>query len=658
MKDRIEKSFVSIGVLTLLLFCNCTAERKFDRNGLSAVDYCIENDAIKRVVSVNTTVRTTSLSNKLTGQTYTVTSDEFKIILNHRTGPILTAGDFVLDGSVSVLNGGKKLIVPLKNKAHKLKVKVVYEADGSFYMHKWLEINAISGRRTVSIVEVERMKINGAKQSRPNGRGTTRIDPRFPKGDPNDGPVYADNFWMGIEFPKFYNDFDGDVIRLYHYPNKIVSARETLKTYKVVLGAAGNEWSGNARLNPIKESFFKYIRQWRSTPIRPYRTYNNWYVCKPEENAILNVINSEVAPLYDAGLVFDSFTVDMGWANSPALTNGWYPDSSRWPNGFGKVQAELAKYGATLDLWMPIANWAPVPIGSAAHKYMKERFTHFVREGVTGFKMDFARFTQLGYKGIDEYQLEASNEGILDIVRACREINPDVVFYLTSFVSRSPWWLGEIDYIYENAMDLTGYRDVWHYTNCLKMHVPQNSWMQVGLPGPHARDYDFDNPGNCWNSREQLISNDRYSPVDFVFRGPMFFEVYASFRGTAVQAIADLAEFHKNNFDILTKQPYVSGCSDMYYWAYFDEEKGGLIKFRNKSSSSQTLTIKLNDTIRITKNPGIGFELRQVNISPYSETQYAHGMFYYGDTFNVTMPVTTKPLIIRLKPACGNCPGR
>jgi hypothetical protein len=115
---------------------------------------------------------------------------------------------------------------------------------------------------------------------------------------------------------------------------------------------------------------------------------------------------------------------------------------------------------------------------------------------------------------INEYQLEASNEGILDIVRACRKINPDVVFYLTSYVSMSPWWLGEIDYIYENTADLVEYRDVWHYTNCLKLHVPQNSWMHMGIPGPHAKDNDFDNPGNYWHSREEFLNTERFSPVD------------------------------------------------------------------------------------------------------------------------------------------------
>jgi hypothetical protein len=131
----------------------------------------------------------------------------------------------------------------------------------------------------------------------------------------------------------------------------------------------------------------------------------------------------------------------------------------------------------------------------------------------------------------------------------------------------------------------------------------------------------------------------------------MFFEVYGRFTGTARKALADLANFHTNNFDILTQQPFVSGCSDMYYWAFFHEEKGGLIKFRNRSDSAKNMTIKLDEMIRITKNPGIAFELWKVDISPYGETMYKPGSFHYGDTFTVSMPATTTPLIIRLKPA-------
>ena len=62
------------------------------------------------------------------------------------------------------------------------------------------------------------------------------------------------------------------------------------------------------------------------------------------------------------------------------------------------------------------------------------------------------------------------------------------------------------------------------------------------------------------------------------------------------------------------------------------------------------MTIKLDETIRITKKPGTGFELWKVDISPYKETMYKSGKFYYGDTFGVSMPATTTPLIIRLKP--------
>jgi hypothetical protein len=604
------------------------------------------------VVSVDTTVATTVLTNKLTGRTYNVTSDEFKVVLDDTDfdfqGPTLTARDFVLDESVSVLDGGRKLVVPLKNEAKNLMVRVIYEADGSFYMHKWLEFRTLSGNRTISIVEVERMIIHGAVQTRPNAQSAQ-------KGNVNDGPIYADQFWMGIEFPKFYNDFDGDYVRLYHYPDKVASATDTVTSHKAVLGAAGNSWKGDLRLNPIKESFFKYIRQWRSSPVRLYRTYNNWYTCQQDEKAVLDFIASDIAPLYKAGLTLDSFTMDHRWENSRSPTSGWYPAEPRWPDGFGTVRAELAKYGASLDLWMPIVDRAPVPIGSAAHKHMKERFTHFAREGITGFKMDFARYTRLlkckrRKEDMNRYQLEASNEGILDIVGACREINPDVVFYLTSYVNMSPWWLGEIDYIYEQTADLVEYRDVWHYTNCLKLHVPQNSWMQVGMPGPHAKDNAFDNPGNCWRSREEFLNTERFSPIDFIFRGSMFFEVYARCRGTAVEALADLARFQKEHFDILTQQPFVSGCTDMYYWAFFHKEKGGLIKFRNKSDSAKNMTIRLDETIRITKNPGTGFELWKVDISPYRETRYKAGTFYYGDTFDVSMPATTVPLVVRLRP--------
>ncbi len=616
---------------------------------LPARDYVIENDAMRRVVSVDTTVAITALTNKLTGRTYNVTSDEFKVVLDDTDfdfqGDALTARDFVLDGSVSLLDGGRKLVVPLKNEAKNLTVKVIYEADGPFYMHKWLEFSTLSGNRTISIVEVERMIIHEAAISLPNAKGSK-------KGNSNDGPVYADNFWLGVESPKFYNDFDGDYVWLYHYPNKVASVTNAVTSYKAVLGAADDDWKGDLRSNPIKDSFFKYIEEMRSTPIRFHRTYNLWNTCPAKEKDVLRIIESDIAPLHKAGLTFDTITIDHLWENKRSPTSGWYPSKEKWPNGFGKVQAELAKYGATLDIWLPIIMDAPVPIGSDAHKHMKERFAHYTSQGITGFKMDFAFYSHVGYQkaGIrfNEYQLEASNEGVFDIVRACRKINPDVVFYLTSSINRSPWWLMELNYIWERSTDFQEYRDEWHYTDCLLQHVPQNSWMHMGIPGP---DIPHDSPKRYWKSREAMIEAERYSPIDYVFRGSMFFEVYARFSGTGIPMIVDLARFNENNFDILTQQPFVSGCTDMYYWAFYHKEEGGLIKFRNRSDSGKKMGITLDETIRLTENPGTAFELWKVDISPYEETRYKPSTFCYGDTFEVSMPKTTTPLIIRLKPA-------
>jgi hypothetical protein len=48
---------------------------------------------------------------------------------------------------------------------------------------------------------------------------------------------------------------------------------------------------------------------------------------------------------------------------------------------------------------------------------------------------------------------------------------------------------------------------------------------------------------------------------------------------------------------------------------------------------------------------GTAFELWKVDISPYKETRCKPNTVHYGDTFEVSMPVTTVPLIIRLQPA-------
>jgi len=128
---------------------------------LNAKDYVIENKGIKCVVKVDETISITSLENRYTGQNY----------------------------------------------------KINYDND--FYIRNNFELSTKAHKRNISTIEVERMIIDGVDISYPSYvfKGNTAAD----------GPVYADNFFIGIEFPKQDNSMDGKYLRLKHFPSKNLS---------------------------------------------------------------------------------------------------------------------------------------------------------------------------------------------------------------------------------------------------------------------------------------------------------------------------------------------------------------------------------------------------------------------------------------------------
>ncbi len=630
--------------------------------------YTLKNDGIERDIEVGKTVSTVKLTNLFTNKSFDVQSDEFKIMIDDYnadfSGPVLTNKDFRVSGKI-ISAKDSLLSIPLVNDKYGIKITLNYTADGKFYMHKWLDFETLNSKHNISTVEVERFIIEGAKAVRPM--------PEDDGNTPNDGPVYADNFFLGLEFPKQDNSFDGEYIRLKHFPGKTIKPGEKMSSKKSVLGA-----SPDTPLHRLKDSFLKYISEYRSTKVRNYKVYNTWFllVFDQTEDKLLNAIKTHVKPLYDRGIKLDGFVVDDGWQDRNTF---WKVDHKNIPDGIGpesKIQFELHKYNCNLNLWMPLSgqyglgerrkedefykklgyetgtNWSLcLAPGNKVFKAKKARILELAKEGVTSFKADFA-FLGCDKKGHHHlpnkyYGMEANVNGIIDIINSVRKINPNMFYYLTTAINKSPWWLNTNDILWEsNGGDIKTYsgnseptdalqrmsgRDEWHYQHNMRWFVPQTSYMTHGIIGGNS-DYN-----GLYASLQQFIDN----AILYYARGVMWSEIYVTtMDDTYWDALADVIKWSDRNWDILTQEPALSGGPSEhkpYYWAHFKGDNG-LIILRNPTASERGIKIPLDETSRMPEHKGERYKAEVIKVSNLSNVKpKVLGYYSYNDVISTTI---------------------
>lgn len=655
MRNRIYKY---IGILIISL---CTV--------LNAKVYKIQNEGLKREIKVTDIVQTISLTNIYTGESYSVNSPEFKVMLDDTlanfSGPTITARDFDVSGNVKYNTNKNLLIVPLINNDYGIQAKIYYQADGDFYMHKWIEFKALDTTRNISTIEVERMEIKGAKISRPSHV--------FKGNKKSDGPVYADNLFMGLEFPKQVNSPENGYVRLKHFPGKFLEPGEKYTSKRAVLGA-----SPDKPLKRNKDYFFKYIDEWRNTEVRNYKVYNTWFllVFDQMQDSLLKAIETHVKPLYERDIELDGFVVDDGWQDRSTM---WELNEEFIPDGLGpdsKLQKSLKQYNCNLHLWMPLSgqyglaergneeefyekhgwetgtNWSLcLAPGHKIYQDKKARMIELVKMGVTSFKADFA------YIGCDKeghnhlpnarYGTEASVEGMIDIIQSVRKIDPDMFYYLTTEINHNPWWLNTNDILWESfGADIKNYtgndepnkaqmrmsgRDEYHWKHCMNWFVPQSSYMTHGI-------ISSNNPeSSLYCNLQEHIDN----AILYYARGVMWSEIYVTEMNEKYwDALADVIHWSDANWDILTQQPVMSGGPSghkPYYWSHFKNDTG-IVVLRNPTGDVRGIDIPLNPAAGMPKTEDKYYKAEINKVSEFSNVkEEVIGYYQYGNKISTSL---------------------
>jgi len=631
--------------------------------------YTIQNKGLSRKVEVGKRVNTIQLTNKYTGKSYSVDSPEFKVMLDDTlanfSGPILTVDDFVVRGNIKFNQNKNLLVVPLVNKNYDIAAKIFYQADGDFYMHKWIQFTALDTTRNISTIEVERMKIKGAEISRPSQV--------FKGNDKSDGPVYADNFFMGLEFPEQVNSPEKGYIRLKHFPGQFLEPGEHYTSKKAVLGASPDQ-----PLKRNKDYFLKYIDEYRNTEVRNIKVYNTWFLLAYDQrqDSLLKAIETHVKPLYERNIELDGFVVDDGWQDRNTM---WELNEEYIPDGLGpnsKLQRSLDKYNCNLHLWMPLSgqyglsernsekefykkngwetgtNWSLcLAPGHKIYKDKKARMKELVKMGVTSFKADFA------YIGCDKeghnhlpnmkYGTEATVEGMIDMIKSVREVNPELFYYLTTEINHSPWWLNTNDILWESfGGDIKNYtgndeptkaqmrmsgRDEYHWKHCMNWFIPQTSYMTHGIIS------SSDPESGLYCTLQEHIDN----AILYYARGVMWSEIYVTEMNQKYwDALADVIDWSDSNWDILTQQPVMSGGPSghkPYYWSHFKKDSG-IVIVRNPTGNVRGIDIPLDTESGLPKTQNQPYKVEINKVSEYSNVKEKMiGRYEYGENISTSL---------------------
>lgn len=424
----------------------------------------ISNNYLERTLRVEDgVVGTTQFLNKLSGRAYSVCGDEFQITLTYeRVGyhfadenPLkLTNKNFKVDGeSVKDLaDGGKRVTYRLSMQRRfwqgpKLEVDLIYQLlPSEFYMRQWLKLKTV-GAGTLFIDKLAVAKDHWSVQHVSLGG--------FGQ------PLFADDLFMGLEYPASINTGRHSAISLKRYVGMDIPATGYTSD-PAVIGVADNSAG-------LHQAFMQYVSRMRAAPVRPYLLYNTWYDLRrpdmTQQNTLerLHQLREFLLKPYDLHL--NAFVLDEGWDDVNKL---WAINPQEFPDGFGNLVAALKAASSSLGLWFsPMGGYnhlaqriaAGRQIGMevtsddlalclAGHNYsrfFRERVLHLEKKyGVDYYKFDGTPMgcnTPNGGYPLGVYSREANIRSLIDTAKALRAENPKVFLNFTNGMWSSPWWL-------------------------------------------------------------------------------------------------------------------------------------------------------------------------------------------------------------------------
>lgn len=417
------------------------------------------------------TVRTAYIQNKLTKKRLPIESLEFVIRIDENTE--LSQADFRITSQPSVIDlpgGGKQVICRLNHAKLGFDVRVVYEAlPDDFYTRKWLEITPPSTQHLINTIDVERLRIQGASLflAGPAPGNQDWLQKQYTPLTTRLGqPVFADNFFLGVEYPAAENSIDSaGWITLRQYVGRKTS-QQTFESKKSVIGVAPN-----TPLNRVGDWFQRYIDRIRVAPVRRFIQWESWWsTARPTEAKVLMMIDKAKEEFLDKGIPLNAYLFSAHWQ-----TDGWELNRKAFPNGLAPIKKRLDAIGLPMGFWMGLTQGGGTSQWFNSHGYeltetghpcfaapkwgnrVANIFLELVKDcGMVCWKNDYTVYTcektDHGHLG-GLYSVAAHADAMIDLLQRTRRINPDFYAYDAAWVS--PWWLMHFNAVWP---DLTDYR--------------------------------------------------------------------------------------------------------------------------------------------------------------------------------------------------------
>jgi hypothetical protein len=501
--------------------------------------------------------------------------------------------------------GGHTVRMELEDRATGLRITWRAVArTGSHYLRQELTLSPTRQAVPVSEIALLELDADGAAVS-----GTV-------KGS----PVVAGNLFFGFEHPLSVHAVSGRRVT--------ASLARTLPlrpgTTFAVSSVIGTTASGQ-----LRRDFLRYLERERAHPYRTFLHYNSWYDLgyfnKYNETDALGVIDAMGRHLHvDRQVVLRSFLFDDGWDDSKTL---WHFNSG-FPDGFTRVRAAAARYGAAPGVWLsPWGGYGQprqerLQYGRAAGyetnqggfalsgpKYFRlfhDTCARFIKQyGINQFKFDG---TGNASRVVPGSAFDSDFDAMISLIGDLRRLEPDLYVNLTTGTYPSPFWLRYCDSIWRGGDDhsfagVGSNREQWITYRDSDTHdgivrkgplYPLNSLMLHGMIyAKHANKLDSD-PGNDF--RNEVHS--------YFGTGTQLQEMYitpALLTEANWDDLAEAANWSRANAGTLVDTHWLGGEPSklqVYGWASWSPTKGILV-LRNPGTVTQSIDVDVGGAFEL-----------------------------------------------------------
>lgn len=618
----------------------------------------IGNQFIERTLVVDDFVHTTEIYNKLSGEKYFVSSNEFTAeIVFAGFGPAvgkaqngenpseLTAKDFQYKGYqiLSDKDDSKTLKVDyfIEGYLFAVNLSVYYNINSKDnFIRKWIEFNDNGdGINFLERINVENLSITSANFTHAS----------FGQ------PVFCKDIFLAVEYPAVENQIEKENLKIGYVVGKNID-KENLKTFCSIIGVAKSE-------TKLEQTFMNYVEGIKVNGTKPYLLYNSWYDFRnpaiaegPEsimnDENVLNRIETfkkYMVDKYDIHL--NAFVLDDGWDDYNSI---WEIDTKHLPNKFTPFLNPLKKMNTVLGMWAsPFCGYSNrtkrVKWGSEhgyesigdflcfAGKNYKAQFEKKMIEYVKDFNIGYFKWDGflLACNELDHghlpgvYSRTELISTYMHMMNSVRKINPDIFINVTVGSWLSPWWLQYADCIwmqgedYAYAEDVPSmnprdkaitYRDavLWDNLQNQKLLFPMSSLMTHGIIKGRL---------NFLGGKDESLVSFTNETMMYFGRGVMMWELYVSpdlLSDGEWNAIAKCVKWAEANKDVLTNTKMILGNPlkrEAYGYVHMNKDKA-IIMLRNPYIEPKQTTFKLDESFGELKS---GREYYVKIIYPYNK---------------------------------------